>query len=147
MFEGLSDYSYSDPSSQSELIDDLVHDSPDDDAITESLRISEPPHIKGKGRPKGTTKSSIASRKLAFENSTQRLPSSFELAEARIADVEEQRIGQQRLHRKNKLAARATTRGQRGGETRGQWGGATRGQREEQHEVNREEDYEAEVEG
>ncbi|KAI4234347.1 MAG: hypothetical protein L6R40_006768 [Gallowayella cf. fulva] len=62
---------------------------------------------------------------VAFNNSIRRELSGFEYAEADIAEAEQQRIGQQRLHRKNKLVARSGARGRaRGGATRG---GAARG--------------------
>lgn len=82
-FGGFSDDSRS-------TIDDLLGDDfPDEASISELLRVSDPPHVKGKGRPKGSSKASMASRKQqAFKNSTRRLPSAFKLQEARILDAE-----------------------------------------------------------
>ena len=95
-----------------------------DDGITpEHLRIDEPAVIQGKGRPKGSLNKK---KQQAFDNSTRRLPSQFELAEAHAQEhVWSQGGTQASVQVPNSQPATQRGRGQRGG--RAQQGG--RGQR------------------
>ena len=90
------------------------------------LRIDEPAAIRGKGRPKGSLNKK---KQQAFDNSTRRLPSQFELAEAHAQEhVWSQGGTQASVQVPNSQPATQRGRGQQGG--RAQRGGrGDRGQR------------------